>query len=115
MKIDLDFLTNPYPIYAKNRRNNTLQYFDMYEDYHSPGFWGIFCYAEALDIFKHSIGTSKDYSLIKNEKNKHAYDLNLLNKDNEDHARLRRLTLSYFVQNPLIPLMFLLNLLWKDN
>jgi len=96
MKIDSEFLKNPYPYYTKNRLNNTLKYFELNEDYDSPGFWGIFSYKDAFDIFKNSIGTCKDFSAIKNEKNKHLYDLNLLNRDNEDHARLRKLTLNYF-------------------
>lgn len=102
MSIDEDFFTNPYPYYLENRLSNTLKYFELNEEYESPGFWGIFRYNEALEIFKNTISTSKDFSLIKDEQYKNIYDLHLLNRDNEAHARLRKLTLSYFATKSII-------------
>jgi pimeloyl-[acyl-carrier protein] synthase len=96
MSIERQLFEDPYNFYAQNRATGQLKFFYLNEDYDSEGFWGIFLYNQALDIFKNVISTSKNFSVLKNENKKSIYDQHLLNRDLDDHARLRKLTLKFF-------------------
>jgi len=96
MENNLDFLLDPYEFYRLNRLENNVKFFQLNEEFNSPGFWAIFSYAEALDIFKNVVSTSKNISLVKDDNKRIYFDNHLLNKDKDEHSNLRKLTAKFF-------------------
>ncbi len=87
---------NPYPYFAELRNRNKPLWLPIDEDYQSDGLWLFHRYQDALDIFRETDKVTKNFSSLKPDHLRTAFDSHMLNMDGNDHLRLRQMVSKFF-------------------
>jgi pimeloyl-[acyl-carrier protein] synthase len=93
---DAEYIFNPYPYYRELRVSGEPVWVPPDPDVDSRGILLFPRYTDAKQIFRLSRAVTKDLPRFRHACTTSLFDINMMNRDGEEHLRLRRLVSSYF-------------------
>jgi cytochrome P450 len=91
-----EYLLKLYDYYRDLRASGKPVWLPPDPDIDSKGILLFPCYAEAKHVFGMGAAVTKDLPRFRHERTTSLFDINMMNRDGEQHLRLRRLVSNYF-------------------